>query len=275
MSSIPPPPPSGGLPGSMPPVGLPPTAPLPMSSTPIPPPSGSSPAGPIKPGRVWVVLGVLAMLGGVISFALIAGLGFIDAMKKVTTCDDCTISEPGTYELDPSSPGVFFLYMEGYGDAAAAKSAYRALDVELVDANGDTVELERFGNDFEMSYDGVDLVAVAEFEAGGDGPYTLTVSDPDGEGVAMRFGSISISDIARPVLLGAAIGGGVFLLGLITLIVTLVKRSKARKRRSIAQGPPPGMSPWGGAPPQAQPTNPPMPWGTPPPPPPGQWNPPQ
>lgn len=277
MSSIPPPPPTSPTPGG-PPMGMPPMG-MPPASTPFPPAPAAAPApsGPIRPRLAWVALAIVLMVGGLIAGGAIAVVGFISAIKDVTGCDDCRIDEPGTYQLDASSPGVFFLYMEDYTDAAAGKAAFRELDVDLVDVNGDAVDLNRYNTDFNMSFDGVDLVAVATFEVDDDlAPYTLTVADPNEQGVAMRFGGISASDVIKPVAIGLAVGGGLFIIGLVILIVTLVKRSKNRKRQRQAQGPPPGMTAWGTTP-SMPPTvsTPPTPWGTPPPPPPGQWNPPQ
>jgi hypothetical protein len=235
-------------------------------------PRPNEPAGQLRPSKLWVVLAsVLLGVGAIVGIVIVA-VGIVRVINSVADCGDCAISRAGSYDIQPSRVGRYFIYIEGVTSKTTAQDRYDALDVTLTDPSGASVPISTYDNGFTLSNNNVDLVAVAQFRVTTKGTYRLTVDSNSTRAVRLRFGTVSIRDFARPIVVGVAVGGGLFLAGALMLIITLVRRSRARKLRQRDLGPPPGLTPWGSFPTGYRP---PMPWGTPPLPPPGTWNPPR
>jgi len=252
---------------TLPPPGTYPTRP-PGTAYPLP----NQPAGKLRPSKLWVVVASTLLAVGVIVGIVIVAVGVVRLINSVANCDDCAITRAGSYDISPSKTGRYFIYQEGTGDRSAARERFDQLNVTLTDPTGRPVTIEPYSSSFTLSNNDVDLVAVAQFEVASKGTYHLTVENNGTQPVRLRFGTVAIGDLVRPIVIGVLAGGALFVGGAVLLIVTLVRRSRARKERQRQLGPPPGPVPWGGT---GVTYPPPVPWGTPPLPPPGTWHPPQ
>ncbi|MCU1346087.1 MAG: hypothetical protein JWL70_2353 [Acidimicrobiia bacterium] len=233
-------------------------------------PMPGEPMGKLRPSKLWVVVGSVLLAVGVIVGIVIIAVGVVRALESVTNCDNCVIARPGSYEVAPTRTQRYFLYVQGVSTRSAAQAEFDRLDVSLTDANGAPVSIAPYDSSFTLSTNNVKLVAVAQFHVRANVIYHLKVVSNGGSPVELRVGTVALRDLVRPIVVGVVVGGSLVLIGALTLIITLVRRSRARKIRQRQIGPPPGLTPWG-----ATGYRPPVPWGTPPVPPPGTYNPPR
>ncbi len=233
----------------------------------------SHPAGPpkIRPSFVWIVVSILLLIVGP------GGCTAVLVSQAVGVLDD--FDEFGRVELPTEGTTVHFdgpvadaaLFVRGStGDATA-----RLDTVTMTDPSGEPVALLVPSETVTSDYpDGGQLRLVYRFTVPEAGDYVIAASVfPGGEGLELFVGRYDLERLGKWVAGAAAIGGLMFVVGLVLLIVVLVRRSRAKRARLAPPSwgpPPPG---WG--PPGSQP--PPPGWGPPgtqpppPPSPPGGW----
>lgn len=238
---------------------------------------------PLRPRALWYWIGGLVILGGIIGAIVGFVLGFsglddtIDGFERVPYPEGgvVTIDEPGKYVIYGEQPSSF-------------TDANVNAVINLIDPDGDTVVTSYYSGELNYDFSGRSGAAIATFTADTAGSYRLQ-PDEDGVGNAesLAIGESIAGELVRVILVPMLIGGLGFIGGAVILIVTGVRRSRAKRRRQ-PPAPPPGAwgqapSTWGAqpeapAPPQAQwgqpsagapPPPPPPPSGGTPPPPPG------
>jgi hypothetical protein len=232
---------------------------------------------------------------------LIVGLGiatvwfFITIFSLVNAPDDFDrIDVPGSADISLDS-GEWVIYHEYAG--AGTTFSYEQPEVEVSAPDGR--ELTVYNVSYAQTYtttNGIEGVAIGEFVVSQDDTYTVDVLGEPRFNQRIAIGRpyddlINLGHLGWSVLIGVVS----FTAGLALLVITLVRRSRARRQRALASartaGPPYGNGPYGpgpyggagwGTPPQPQwgpPGSPPPPqpqWGPPgsPPPPQPQWGPP-
>lgn len=282
MSMLPPPPPGpppAGMPpplGSLPPLGAPPTADLPL--VPAPPSVGAgygapgapttqwsggqyaAPAPPqkLKPSKSGIWLGVLLMTAGIIAGIAIVVVSLMRVSDRVDEFP--RVSVGSSYEMSFSESGDYVVYLEYSGDnePPVPQGLYVCVvkpgsDVACKD-NPDKLPVRSYTNDLSFSFNGTQGKAVFKFKIPDAGKYVFE-SEASEDSPRLMVGPSVLNALVGPMLLAFAIGGVLFLIGLVLLIVTLVRRKRARR----AFGSMPPSSTW-------SPGAPPMPMGTPAPP---------
>jgi hypothetical protein len=256
------------------------------------PVSASAPAGvtsaKVKPSGWWVALAI---------FLLVAGPGGCTAVfvsKSVNFLNDYNRFgsftmpvEDGTVHLD-AKEGQVGIFLR-----SASKSAADAIEtIQVTDPSGHRVELLTPEGDFnEQIPSGGYLSILRWFHVRESGDYHLhATSSASARGAELAVGRYDLKSLTSWLLGSAAIGGVMFLVGLVLLILVMVRRSRSRRQFRAATGPappywgapgapppppgwggvPPGQPPYPQYPPQPQQPTPPPGWVPPPPqPPPG------
>jgi hypothetical protein len=228
----------------------------------------------IKPSGVWYVLAVLLLVGGPIVGSILVGVAFFNAFDDLGDFPSVPIDGGGEVTLEA---GDFTVYAEGNG--VDSFTSFSSSDVEIVDPNGNPVDLSFTTSDTTYDINGREGVSVLTFDAPVDGTYQVNPStdsvtaDPQVTSLAIGpgFGDI-FSEQVGLVVIGSIVGALGFLIGLILVILLAVKRGKAKRQRRLSAGGPP--SAWGATGPYGQPGMPPPPGAGAPPPGVQGWSPP-
>ncbi|MGD9793691.1 MAG: hypothetical protein AB7V43_09440 [Acidimicrobiia bacterium] len=269
-------------PPGLPPLGAPPSGDLPLSSASpgggyVPPAapttqwSGdqySAPATPpkLKPSKSGIWIGVLLMAAGIISGIAIIVVSLVRVSDRVDKFPRVAVGS--SYEMNFSESGDYVVYLEYDGDDEPATP--EGLYVCAVKTGGsgeckddpDKLPVRSYTNDLSFSFNGTQGKAVFKFEIPDAGKYVFA-SEASENSPRLMVGPSVLNALVGPILLSFAIGGLLFLIGLVLFIVTLVRRKRARR----AFGSMPPSSTW-------SPGAPPMPVGAPAPPSAGGWTPP-
>ncbi len=194
----------------------------------------------LKPGMLGVWLGLLMMLlglGSCIGGPVLAG---IDVVSAAEDAEKVALPANELYEFPAASAGMVMAF-----DAKASD-----IDATLTNnATGEVITLESASSMTSSGSSGsTQFEVVGGFSTDEAGEYTLTATGP--EGASIGIANISPKDLLVKLFGGIGIGAVLFLLGLIWMIVTLVRRSKAKKKGGVPQGGAPmGYQPSGQAPP--------------------------
>ncbi|MCB1030645.1 MAG: hypothetical protein KDA95_04865 [Acidimicrobiales bacterium] len=215
----------------------------PVGTPPSPPPNQK------LPGKVGIWIGVILIVVGIIAgLALLIG-GARSVLSGTSELERVSIYEGGYVELNET--GTVSVYVEyrsgeaGSGFGSGSPSVTPAMTVRVFGPDNDEIGVSPRRGDETYFRDGRDGVRIASFRVSQPGrhrivpqlnanpaPYTdITV------GNAVNIGGIV-------AIMGAIFGGGfIVLVGFIVLIVSIVIRSKAKKRQSPPSWP---SQPYGG-----------------------------
>jgi hypothetical protein len=224
---------------------------------------------PIRPRAFWYWIG-----GGLIVLAVPAAivwgvLGFLRIDDEVDDFERVRFPEGGTIVID--DPGDFVVYSEG------SLAPLSDSGVTITGPDGDDVGTSPYSGSLTYDFGGRSGTAQQTFTADEAGEYVITPRGVDtGQTWTYAIGPSVARGIVGAIVGAFVIGGLGVLVGAIVLLVTGVRRSRAKQARR-----PPVASPsaWGSAPPSGRPppswnppsggvAPPPSP-GPPPPPPPG------
>jgi hypothetical protein len=250
-----------------------PSAPTPYQQAPVP-------AAGTGPGKKWYVIGVLAIvlgIGGAI--AMIAG-GLVNLSRTVDGFG--RFLAPATKTLQFERAGDYTVYYEFIGEVCADQASRRgcvqvdaadaipaSLEVTMTDPSGAAVPI-RSAQEGEVSFSFGGRAGLAAYEVTIDEPgdYLIEVTATGDAQFGIAVGRGVLGDLLRWILGGLAVGALGVLLGLLAIIITAVKRGKARRASQQVQwaatygAPPGGPSPYASPSPYA-----PSPYGAPPAPP--------
>ena len=143
------------------------------------------------------------------------------------------------------------------------------ITIDITDPSGEQVVPNTSATSYSADDNGMKYESFGSFDVKSAGTYTVRVDGPPG--TTARIGQISLLSFIGLLVGGIAIGGLGFVLALVVLIVTLVRRSRSKRTMAppVAPGPPPAPFIAPPAPVVAsQPPPPAPPAPTPPPPPP-------
>lgn len=177
-----------------------------------PPPGAPVDKAAIRPKARWFWIGGGIIVLGIAAAILFGVLGFIGIADKV---DDFARVSPGSDTVRIDSTGEYVIYSE---------TGSFFVSVEVLSPDGEPVRTSRYLTDLNYTFGGNSGQAVATFDADDTGRYTIT-TDSD-----IAIGTSIAGDLLRTILIPFVIGGLGFLIGLIVIIVTAVKRSGSKKR---------------------------------------------
>jgi hypothetical protein len=209
-----------------------------------------APPAKLKPSGIWYGIGITLIVLGIVGAIVIWVIGFKNVSDTVDNF--ARFRAPSTRVLTFNSSGTFTIYYEGSSD----RQDVPPLQISVVDENGNDLDLQT-GNipDVTFSVNGHNGVAVARVKIPDPGRYTIEVQSSSPGSFDVSVGKGVVARIVVFVLAGIAVGFFGVVLGVITLIVTGVKRGR-RKREAQAALAPAGPGQWGMAPTTA--------WGSPP-----------
>lgn len=238
----------------------------------------SVPTAKIRPSGWWYVAGALCIVAGIVAGIATAAVGFVRALDRserfARFVSPTAPEDPGRFEL--SKPGKYVVYYEHESVVdgrtySTSSDAPAGLDVRITDDSGGSVAVDRYTSDFTFSRNGTVGTAVYTFEALRAGRYSIAISADESGPFVIAVGTSIAGALVRPVVIGLLLGFVGFVVGLVLLISTGVRRRQSR--RATTQPPPP-WSPGSGYHAPPGPGTQPGAWTPPPPPPPGPWAPP-
>lgn len=198
----------------------------------------------VKPSLLWLLLVPFLMVGGVVAAFVvgIAGtLSIAEGMQRVP------IGQTGKVTFEAAGETTVFFEQRGVMQA----SIPAGLKLEITpEAGGAPLKQSLSFGSFTYNANGVAGRNLANVNIPAPGRYIVTTTLPDGAppvDASVALAGDPGSKLATTLLAAFALGGGGFLLGIITLIVVLVKRSRHQKRITQARyanfapmPPPPG-----------------------------------
>ena len=206
----------------------------------------ATPAGPvvdepIRPSVAWFWIGGGLIVASAVAAVVWFVLGFLRLDDTIDGFERVPADVGGTVELDA---GEYVIYEEGGG----AGSLRFASAVQVTGPDGAPVPTAPYVSDLTYDFNGRDGVASATFTAPTDGSYEIdvgAVGDPSGFGPAtLAVGTSVGGTLVWAILGGFLIGGFGAVVGIIILIITGTRRSRAKRERQRAmQGLAP-QQPW-------------------------------
>ena len=195
--------------------------------------------GPLRPRTYWFWIGGLTIAAAVAVavFWFVSGiLGLIDAVDDL---ERVPFDRGGTVVLDEA--GGYVVYAEG--DFVSVQPGLRIL---VVGPDGQSVRTAAYGGSLTYNFGGHNGTAVATFNAPAPGAYEVAIAEI-GSGFAeeLAVGPSFAGDLVRTLVGGFVIGGVGVLLGVAIIVVTAVRRSRARRGRQQ----PPSLTSWQPPPP--------------------------
>ncbi len=240
------------------------------------PPAPLLPAAPppIRPRKVWYVVGVLLIVAGIVG-----GVGlFIGGLVSTSRTVDGfgRFVAPASKSLKFQRSGTYTIFYEYLGEVCGEPSGCVKIDapetppasltIRLTDAAGRSVAVDRSGDtDRTFSFGGRAGTSVASVDIPAAGEYVIEVGGgTDRYGIAVGRGVLGT--LVRWILGGIAAGVVGVLVGVVLLIVTGVRRGRRRREASAGRPAPspyvPGpVVPYGAPAPASPPLS---PVGTPP-----------
>jgi hypothetical protein len=205
-----------------------------------------------------------------IIFVVTAIAGIVMIVLSITTIantigDFAEIDVPQVAEVRLAE-GEYWVFAGTSGNSSA--NAF-LVDVVITSPDGSTVTLRPEFGQYEASSGGDEFTSLGRVEIEQAGVYTFETDGP--EGTSVRVGKIPVGRIVALLIGGFVVGGLGFLIALIVLIVTLVRRGRRKRELATTYGAPApyagGPPPYGGGtpPPPGGPTGP-QPGQAPPPP---------
>jgi hypothetical protein len=223
----------------------------------------------------WIA-GLIIVVGAVAALIWFVS-GISNLFSAVETYPRFTV--PGQI-LTPLEARDYKIFAEYPGAMTDVGGVFRVGNVTVVDGDGRSVPVRSSFSEETYSWNGHQGRAIAEFSAPTAGNYTIaatSASTPSGTTVRVSIGRGLQPSALIPLFAAAGLGGIAVLVGIVLIVVTAVRRGRAKRRDQPATTfayaypgahPPAGTAGQWGAPPAPGPTMPPPTWGAPPGPPP-------
>jgi hypothetical protein len=207
-----------------------------------------------KAGFIWAP--IVFVLSGIIGIAMFAG-SFVALASMIS--DFKTVDAGQTTDLQLGS-GEWYVFA-----GAGSSFGLSQVSVSITDPSGVQVVPKSTSDDYSSTTNGTQYQSIGSFDVPSAGSYTVEVAGPSG--TRAKIGQISLGLFLGLLIGGIAVGAIGFVVALIILIVTIVRRSRIRRRTSgpATWSPPtgtPGVPPPAAgtiAPPPMPPTAPPAP----------------
>jgi hypothetical protein len=220
----------------------------------------ASPTSEIRrlPRLTWAWIGAALMVAGVLTFLVVAGVSLKRVADRVDNFPELKV--PGAYEVSFSKIGTYLIYRERpSGDHSEQP---KGLKITVLDAQGKAVPLAPYNRDVAFSFSGHRAgIALYKMEIATAGNYRVDVTDNGDGNLTLLVGTSVIHALVGPLLVGGAAGAALFVVGLVVLIRTMVRRRRVKRLLGVSE-------------PVWAPGAPPVPFGAPAPPANPSWNPP-
>ena len=181
-----------------------------------------------RPSRMQYFAGIAII---VITSAIAIGLLVSSVLSLLTP--DMSITVPGTRQLALNDSGYYFLFCEEQGSSSDSCDAIADMDINLYDSASNAVELSEPSSDIHYTINDKSYSSVFDFRIDDPGTYTLVAEYDEG-----KSGPDAVIAIGRFDFMGAftasfAIGTLGFIIGLIIMIRTTMKRRSIGKRAGV------------------------------------------
>ena len=167
----------------------------------------------------------------VITSAIAIGLLVSNAISLVTP--DMHVTVPGTNTLNLDKTGYYLLFCEEQGSGSSSCDAIADIDINLYDSVSNPVELSYPSNDINYTLNDKSYSSVFDFLVDEPGTYTLVAEYDEGKSGPDAVIAISCFDFMGAFTASFAIGTLGFIIGLIIMIRTAMKRRSIGRRAGV------------------------------------------
>ena len=192
----------------------------------------------LKPGVAGYWIGGGLVLLGIVGAIVWFVIGLVGISNAVDDFERVPADGGGEVALDDDT--AYVIYIEDRSTSRFASN----VRVTLTDPSGGAVDVRNYGSEFNYDFGGRAGTALFTFRSGSAGEYLLA-SESSAVGSSLAVGPSLAGDLVWTIAMPFVIGGIGFLVGIILIIVTLVRRSGDKKRRDAGSRPtaPPGLPP--------------------------------
>lgn len=180
----------------------------------------AAPTTEIRPKKSWIWVGVGLIIAAIIAFGVLLGTGIAGIASQVDKYESVEANGSDSFVLES---GTYTVYFESLASP----------NVEVSDDSG-FLSLESVTTSSSYTSDGRTMVAQVSFTVDTAGNYVVT-NNSDG---LVSFGPALSGQILRTVFLPFGVGFVLGIVGLAIIVVTLIKRSAAKRRAIPTYAPP-------------------------------------
>ena len=184
----------------------------------------------LKPGVAGYWIGGALVVLGIVGAAVWFVVGLVGISNSVDDFERVPANGGGTVTLDNDT--AYVIYIEDRSGSRFAAS----VRVSIADPSGDPVDVGTYGSEFDYDFGGRSGTALFTFRSDEAGEYALT-SESSSLRANLAVGRSLASDLVWTIAIPFVIGGIGFLIGIVLIVVTLVRRSGDRKRRDAGAVP--------------------------------------
>jgi hypothetical protein len=181
-----------------------------------------------RPSRMQYFAGIAII---VITSAIAIGLLVSNVLSLLTP--DMSIAVPGTRQLALNDSGYYLLFCEEQGSSSGSCDAIADMDIKLYDSASNLVELSYPSSDISYTINDKSYSAVFDFWIDDPGTYTLVAEYAEGESGPNAVIAIRSFDFFGAFIASFAIGTLGFIVGIIIIIRTAMKRRSIGRRAGV------------------------------------------
>ena len=181
-----------------------------------------------RPSRMQYFAGVAII---VITSAIAIGLLVSNAISLVTP--DMHVTVPGTNTLNLDKTGYYLLFCEEQASSNNSCDAIADMDIKLYDSASNPVELSYPSNDINYTLNDKSYSSVFDFLVDEPGTYTLVAEYNEGKSGPDAVIAISGFDFFGAFIASFAIGTLGFIIGIIIIIRTAIKRRSIGRKAGV------------------------------------------
>jgi hypothetical protein len=181
-----------------------------------------------RPSRMQYFAGVAII---VITSAIAIGLLVSSVLGFLTP--DMNVTVPGTHQLALNNSGYYLLFCEDQGSSSGSCNAIADMDINLYDSASNPVELSSPSSDINYTINDKSYSAVYDFWIDEPGNYSLVADYKEGKSGPDATLAIGNFNFFGAFLASFAIGTLGFIVGLIIIIRTAMKRRSIGRRAGV------------------------------------------
>jgi hypothetical protein len=167
----------------------------------------------------------------IITSAIAIGILISNVLGLITP--DMSITVPGTHQLALNDSGYYLLFCEEQDSSSGSCDAIADMDINLYDSASNTVELSYPSSDIDYTINDKSFSSIFDFWIDEPGTYTLVAEYDEGESGPDAVIAINCFDFMGAFTASFAIGTLGFIIGLIIMIRTAMKRRSIGRRTGV------------------------------------------